>query len=263
MFEVLHHLSIATLRSLAACLRDGPPAQRLSAHTLQQLSGPRASDLETCLARLAGTGMRGQQLALVVEAIISARERVPDPHQLADLVLSGPDVPGIPTADTAAVTRSLFEEATSEVLLVGYVVRNGEQLFAPLAKRMSVLPSLKVTFCLDIPRLYTDTSLSSEIVHRFTQDFRTKHWPWPNPPQLYYDPRSLDEATAERSSLHAKCLVIDRRTALVTSANFTEAAHERNIEVGVLVRHAPFAERLMSYFEALRRSGQLVECRLE
>jgi len=262
MFEVLHHLSIATLRSLAACLRDGPLTRALSSYTLQQLGGPRAAELETCLAQLASTGMRGPQVALLIEAVVSARERAPDPHQLLDLVLSGPEVPGIPTADTAAVMRTLFEEATSEVLLVGYVIHNGEQLFAPLAERMGRFPSLKVVFCLDIPRHYTDTSLGSEIVHRFAHEFRSKHWPWPDLPQLYYDPRSLDTSTSERSSLHAKCLVIDRRAALVTSANFTEAAQDRNIEAGVLVRHAPFAERLASYFDALRRSGQLLEWRI-
>jgi phosphatidylserine/phosphatidylglycerophosphate/cardiolipin synthase-like enzyme len=206
--------------------------------------------------------MREPQIALLVEAVISARERAPDPHQLLDLVLSGPDVPGIPMAGTAAVMRTLFEEATSEVLLVGYVIHNAEQLFAPLAEKMHCLASLKVVFCLDIPRHYTDTSLSGEIVHRFAYEFRTKHWPWPDLPQLYYDPRSLDESTTERSSLHAKCLVIDRRVALVTSANFTEAAQDRNIEAGVLIRYAPLAERLANYFDALRRSGQLLECRL-
>ena len=36
--------------------------------------------------------------------------------------------------------------------------------------------------------------------------------------------------------MHAKVVVADRRAALVTSANLTEHAHERNIEVGLLVR---------------------------
>jgi len=58
--------------------------------------------------------------------------------------------------------------------------------------------------------------------------------------------------------LHAKCIIIDRSEALITSANFTEAAQERNIEVGVKVRHKPLVERLASYFEALIETGRLV-----
>jgi phosphatidylserine/phosphatidylglycerophosphate/cardiolipin synthase-like enzyme len=52
--------------------------------------------------------------------------------------------------------------------------------------------------------------------------------------------------------------VVDRSEALVTSANFTQAAQERNIEVGVRVRHAPAAARLAGYFEALIASRQLI-----
>jgi phosphatidylserine/phosphatidylglycerophosphate/cardiolipin synthase-like enzyme len=37
----------------------------------------------------------------------------------------------------------------------------------------------------------------------------------------------------------------------VSSANFTEAAQKRNIEVGLLVRSAVVSERLSRFFEAL------------
>src|SRR6185295_9900188 len=107
------------------------------------------------------------------------------------------------------------------------------------------------------------TSLSSEIVRRFAQEFREKHWPWPQLPELFYDPRSLSESTDKRSSLHAKCVVVDRRVALVTSANFTVAAQHRNIEAGVIVRYQPFVERVVGFFDGLRESNQLITCRLE
>jgi phosphatidylserine/phosphatidylglycerophosphate/cardiolipin synthase-like enzyme len=56
---------------------------------------------------------------------------------------------------------------------------------------------------------------------------------------------------------------VDCSVAVVTSANFTEAAHHRNIEVGVLTRYPPFVQRLSDYFEALRQKGQLLKCSLE
>jgi phosphatidylserine/phosphatidylglycerophosphate/cardiolipin synthase-like enzyme len=137
---------------------------------------------------------------------------------------------------------------------------NFRHLFERLAERMRAEPTLQVTFCLDISRGYTDTSLSSEIVRRFAAEFRRKHWPWPETPRVFYDPRSLSESRAARSSLHAKCIIIDRRVALITSANFTEAAQQRNIEAGVIVRHPLFVERLAGYFEGLITSGQLSPC---
>jgi phosphatidylserine/phosphatidylglycerophosphate/cardiolipin synthase-like enzyme len=55
-------------------------------------------------------------------------------------------------------------------------------------------------------------------------------------------------------------VVVDRRVALVTSANFTEAAQERNIEAGVVVRSERFASRLADHFETLAELRLL--CRL-
>ena len=56
-----------------------------------------------------------------------------------------------------------------------------------------------------------------------------------------------------RASLHAKCVVVDKELAFVSSANFTEAAQTKNIEVGVTLRSAAFAKRLAEHFEARRR----------
>jgi phosphatidylserine/phosphatidylglycerophosphate/cardiolipin synthase-like enzyme len=78
-----------------------------------------------------------------------------------------------------------------------------------------------------------------------------QEWPGGRLPELYYDPRSLDMEAIKRSSLHAKCIVADRRVAFVTSANFTEAAQTRNIEVGALIRDAAFAAQLAGHFDAL------------
>ena len=84
----------------------------------------------------------------------------------------------------------------------------------------------------------------------------------PRLPELYHDPRALSETTQARASLHAKCVIVDGRIAVITSANFTEAAHTKNIEAGVLIRYEPFVQRLSVYFLALRTSNQLLRCLL-
>src|SRR5271157_4518702 len=64
-------------------------------------------------------------------------------------------------------------------------------------------------------------------------------------------PRSLVPDQAKRTSLHAKCVVVDKQDAFVSSANFTEAGQTRNIEVGVLVRSQSLARKLINHFESL------------
>lgn len=74
-------------------------------------------------------------------------------------------------------------------------------------------------------------------------------------PEVFYDPRSLSKAKVPRACLHAKCVVVDDERLLVTSANFTEAAHQRNIEAGVLLQDTVAAKAMRSQFE------MLVECK--
>jgi phosphatidylserine/phosphatidylglycerophosphate/cardiolipin synthase-like enzyme len=71
---------------------------------------------------------------------------------------------------------------------------------------------------------------------------------------VYYDPRSVAGGTV-RSSLHAKCVVVDAEHVFVSSANFTEAAQERNIEVGLAIRSTWLAERLVRHFDLLHECG--------
>jgi phosphatidylserine/phosphatidylglycerophosphate/cardiolipin synthase-like enzyme len=51
--------------------------------------------------------------------------------------------------------------------------------------------------------------------------------------------------------LHAKAVVADDEAVFVTSANLTEAALDRNIEIGLLVRDRPLAASVTLHFRSL------------
>lgn len=76
-------------------------------------------------------------------------------------------------------------------------------------------------------------------------------------PTLYYDPRSVADGPAARPVMHAKCILVDDRVALVTSANLTGAAHLRNIEVGLLTHQVAVVSRLRGQFMSLVDQGRL------
>ena len=101
-------------------------------------------------------------------------------------------------------------------------------------------------------------SASGQIVRRFADRFRTKHWPKDHRlPEIFFDPRSLEIDATKKACLHAKCVVTDLKQVFVSSANFTEAAQERNLEVGLLVRSSHLATRLADHFESLVSSNRL------
>ncbi|MFM7076953.1 MAG: DISARM system phospholipase D-like protein DrmC [Planctomycetaceae bacterium] len=259
--DPLLRLPVSALRSLASSLGDGLLSEAITQRGVEQAAGTDAGAVTALLRELTAEGFTPRHLALLVGGLAAAIDRAPKPTNLFDLVLSGPDLPGVPTSDTAAVMHTMITSATHEILLVGYAVHNGKRLFEPLAGRMEQVPSLAVTFCLDIPRAYNDPTPAKDLVARFAREFRERHWPWSRLPRLFFDPRSLLVGD-KRASLHAKCVVVDRSRALVTSANFTEAAQRRNIEAGVDLRHQPTAQRISDYFQGLCSAGLLEECLL-
>lgn len=74
---------------------------------------------------------------------------------------------------------------------------------------------------------------------------------------VYYDPRTAVPGPPW-VSLHAKCVVVDERWSFVSSANFTDRGHTRNIELGVLIEDAAFAEQIVTHWRALVAAGRVV-----
>jgi hypothetical protein len=209
------------------------------------------------LRQLHDEGMKPEHLALLAEAIARTRSHGPRQADLVDLVWTGPETPGVTNRETGVVVRDLFGSAETEVLVAGFAVHQGRAIFKRLAERMGERPGLRVKLFLDVRRPFRDTSLPEELLRHFTHRFRSQEWPGEELPELYYDPRSLEVEATRRSSLHAKCIVVDRRVAFVTSANYTEAAQTRNIEAGALIRSARFATQLAGHFEILADVGTL------
>ena len=176
-----------------------------------------------------------------------------------DLVTSGPEAPGISSRDTSVVVRELFAHAQKSVLVVGYAVYQGRRVFEALAQRMKELPDLEVQLFLNIARPDKDTMGAEILVTRYAQRFRDSQWPSGcRLPEVYYDPRSIADDQPVRSSLHAKCVVVDAERVFVSSANFTEAGQERNIEVGLNIESEWLAKRLIRHFRLLHEHGLAV-----
>jgi phosphatidylserine/phosphatidylglycerophosphate/cardiolipin synthase-like enzyme len=119
------------------------------------------------------------------------------------------------------------------------------------------LQELRVRMFLNITRNYQDGRSEAELLALFARTFLENDWPGRRAPEVFYDPRGLSMESGPKAALHAKCIVVDDEEALITSANFTEAAQERNIEAGVLVRIPSFAMSLREQFDTLVNHSQL------
>ncbi len=175
---------------------------------------------------------------------------------MADLVWSGPQVSDLHARDTRRVYEEWLGSAERSVWASTYVFFDGPKAFEVLARRMEKRAELHLTLLLNIQRKRGDTSDAEQLVRRFTDRFWKTDWPGSSRPRVYYDPRAL-ELDGPGGVLRAKAIVTDDQVVFLTSANLTEAALDRNIEVGLLVRDRALAATLSSHFRGLIDQGLL------
>lgn len=175
-----------------------------------------------------------------------ATKRTPQP----DFVWTGPEVVGLHARDTRRVYEELLSSAKRSIWCSSYAFFDGPRAFATLARRMDSTPGLRVTLLLNINRGPGDTSSPDSLVRRFAERFWTEEWPGKACPSVYYDPRSI-ETGGPGAVLHAKAVVADEESVFITSANLTEAAWDRNIELGLLLRDRTLAATTLMHFRTL------------
>ena len=258
MTTPLVKLSTAAIKSLAEAIRGGRISAPYSAISLRDYApGADSSEIAGELQRLAKSCVESANIAYVLDAIAAERARNQPVEDLVELVWTGPESSQSETRDTGVVVREIFGKAQRDVLIAGYALYHGKQIFKELAERMDESPELRTRMFLNVTRAYQDHRDEAELLREFAQSFRDNDWPGKRLPQVFYDPRGSSTDSATRTSLHAKCVVRDDAEAFVTSANFTEAAQERNIEVGALIRIPSFARSLVQQFDNLVDRSQL------
>ena len=181
-----------------------------------------------------------------LRSLARATERTPAP----DFVWTGPEVVGLHARDTRRAYEELIGAARHSIWVCSYAFFDGPRAFATLAGRLDSNSLLKVTLLLNIDRRRGDTTASDSLVIRFADHFWGEAWPGTARPRVYYDPRSVSD-DGPGGVLHAKAVVADDEAVFVTSANLTEAAFDRNIELGLLVRDRTLAATTVLHFRTL------------
>lgn len=267
---VFDGLSEGVIEALAAALDGGRVSVSPSRAALRRFIPDDAIAATTvALRELSAAGMTSAQAALVLRLLAGERREQRRLAERLELVWSGPEVRGLRSRDTAVVVRDLCRVATASILIANFAfdrprpgdaekIARARELWQPLADRMEELPRLDVRMIVHIDRL-GDAAGDDDprSVDEFLGHFRDRLWPGRREPMIYYDPRALRRAPTERANQHAKCMIVDRREVFLTSANFSQAGQQRNIEAGLLVDDEGLARQLTGNFEALIDAGAL------
>lgn len=255
MIDALLDLPAHLRERLAGALESGLLGLPTSVAALRSVLGSTIG-CDAIAAELAEVGRAGVP-APAAAAWIRSLERAAARVRRPELVWTGPEVPGLHARDTRRVYEELLSAAERSVWASTYAFFNGPRAFDVLARQMDARPDLRVTLLLNIQRKRGDTTASEHLVRRFADRFWTADWPGTRRPGVFYDPRAL-EPEGPAGVLHAKAIVADDEVVFVTSANLTQAALDRNIELGLLVRDSALAASVVRHFQALIDRGLLM-----
>jgi cardiolipin synthase A/B len=218
----------ASARKVASAVRSG--SQPLKALEYQ-LPGA-AALVRAASAALAGGASRDELVGVLLGAASAAR--AVRAQQQTSVVWSGPASSSPMGRLTSAGVADVIAEATTSLLLIGYVVHAGAGIRA--AVEAAATRGVDVTVLLERPEDNPGFTGTSD---PFT-GLRVRRLRWP-----------ANQRVEAKANLHAKVLVADRRTALVGSANITSWAFDRNLECGILIRGGEQPDRIHRHIDQL------------
>jgi phosphatidylserine/phosphatidylglycerophosphate/cardiolipin synthase-like enzyme len=179
----------------------------------------------------------GASIALALESALSARHVAA--AETVDVVITGPDSPAAPVRLTSQVVQQMIASARQRVTIVSYAAYQIPSIIAALDG--AAARGVRIDLILESPE-HLRGGGGAEAYAKY----RTFEWP-------------SDSRHPPDAKLHAKAVIVDSRDVLLTSANMTNAAYDKNIELGLLCRGGTTAQRIQRHFDSLIARGVLNE----
>ena len=184
-------------------------------------------------------------LAPMLEVALAAKRMAPT----TELVWTGPATTVVPVRRTEQVLGDLIRCAERQLTIASFGVFQIPRLVSELELALQRGVLLRVV-------LGERESASKSLIERqlrqlgsiVTGQASILQWP------IEHRPRD-DQGRA--GLMHMKVAVADSQVGFLSSANLTEAAFERNMELGVLIRGGEVPRAIELLIEALLESGQL------
>lgn len=192
--------------------------------------------------RKASIQMSWEALSWVIAANISNYHRWLSEQKL-DFLWSGPSpTMKIPARRIDQVLYDLIAKANQEILLVTFAAAKIQRLIGELTKAKQ--RGVHIRLILEFEQS-SEGQLSYDALKAFPPSFiaTTEVFYWP------VEKRERNQA-GRPGKLHAKLAVIDDK-ALISSANLTDDAFNRNLEVGVMIKNTDFLMTIKAYIDSL------------
>jgi len=191
--------------------------------------------LRSAISSLLPFAERPEWLAGLLAGAVAAQRRRADVD--LQVVWTGPESEVDTGRLTAPVVLGMVAEAQREILLVSFAADSAAALQQPLAE--AVGRGVDLTMVLE--RTEDNPGFFGREAFR---NLPARRLAW-------------STARPAGAALHAKLLVVDRRIALVGSANFTGRAMDQNLECGVVIRGGRSPAAIRDHIFGLWHAGVL------
>ena len=163
-----------------------------------------------------------------------------------EIIWTGPATETFPVRRIDQVLYDLIQKAQESILLVTFAAAKIDRLCRSLLDSSS--RGVNVGLILEFEE-ESQGQLSIDSLKAFPENLTKKI-------DIYYWPIEKRECNelGRPGKLHAKCAVIDDN-AIISSANLTDDAFNRNMEMGVLLRGGILPRQLREYFRGLISKG--------
>lgn len=252
MVEARRRLARGEWQSLASQLRaatGGPDSASIHRFTSPLPNPDAAWTLSEAFRR--HPDARWNEIAAAMSAVdYLADNAAPKP----DIIWTGPANGRFPVRRIDQVLYDLIAAAVRRIVLVTFAAHRVPHLCSHLAG--AVRRGVELTLIIE---------REDESEGQLTRDAVAAFRDVPSAlTRLYYWPLSQRERNqaGRPGKLHAKCAIIDD-AALIGSANLTDDAFNRNMELGVLVRDRVTVQAIADHFGELIRGGALVRLKPE
>jgi phosphatidylserine/phosphatidylglycerophosphate/cardiolipin synthase-like enzyme len=237
-------LTPGALAALAEALRAGRPRDRLVEVVPTEHYRAVVRDLVRAWSGSSDTSAEALTLALESSATAA---RLADEETLS-VVWSGPPTEAVPLRRTDQVLLQLIRGARQRLLIVSFVVTRIDAIAAAVVDVAGRDVGVAMILESEVEGGRAGFEGAGGLAAEIARHVRLYTWP--------AERRPVDRRGG-RAVLHAKVAVADGSVLVVSSANLTESAMERNMELGLLVRGGAVPARVQTHFDRLIERGEL------
>ena len=235
--------------------------QQLVEHVASLHSSPDADSIQVAMARLVNRDaawvlsqalQQVEQVAgpEIAAAMVTVDYLAGDGHSTTEVVWTGPASGRFPVRRIDQVLYDLVSAATRRIVLVTFAAYRVPHLCEHLAR--AVERGVELTLIAE-SSAESDGQLLVDAIEAFRGVPAARE-------SLYHWPLAQRERNpaGRPGKLHAKCAIVDD-VALIGSANLTDDAFNRNMELGILARDVSMVDAIARHFEELIRLGIILK----